>query len=195
VAVHGGIAAPVVLGGRGLLVTAGFGGLFGRPLRAGDRLPVGPGADAITDAIADVGGGAPDAPRGAGPPDVPIRVVPGPDPERFAADAWDRLLAGAWRVAAASDRVGTRLEGTPLRRRDDDAGASAPMVHGAVQVPGGGEPIVLGPDHPTTGGYPVIAVVIAADRGALFARGPGAVVRFEAIDVAAARGARPRWGG
>jgi allophanate hydrolase subunit 2 len=77
-----------------------------------------------------------------------------------------------------SDRVGIRLEGPGLARVDDDTALSAPMMRGAIQVPASGEPIVLGPDHPTTGGYPVIATVVRADLGALSARQVGALVRF-----------------
>jgi allophanate hydrolase subunit 2 len=58
------------------------------------------------------------------------------------------------------------------------AGVSAPMVCGAIQLPPSGEPIVLGPDHPTTGGYPVVATIVVADRGRFFALRPGEVVTF-----------------
>ncbi|MES2642304.1 MAG: biotin-dependent carboxyltransferase family protein [Myxococcota bacterium] len=168
-AVAGGFDVPIVLGGRGLLPVAGLGGGVGRPLRAGDRLAVG-----------DQGGAVATDETFFPSPDAPIRVLPGPDLARFAPDAWAALLAASWRVGAASDRVGTRLEGPAVVRIDSDVALSAPMVQGALQVPAGGAPIVLGPDHPTTGGYPVLAVVIRADRGALFLRPPGAVVRFEA---------------
>ena len=183
-AVRGGIEVPTVLGGRGTLVSAGFGGHEGRPLRRGDVLRSG-------EAAADLPGSeAQDSlraqePLGAGrvhprllDPGAAIRVVPGPDLERFAADALAVLLASPFRVASQSDRVGARLLGAALPRADDDAALSGPMVRGAIQVPLAGDPIVLGPDHPTTGGYPVLATVIRADVGALMARAPGATVRF-----------------
>jgi allophanate hydrolase subunit 2 len=107
-----------------------------------------------------------------------VRVVPGPDLDRFAAGALDVLLGSAYAVSPRSDRVGVRLAGPRLSRADDDAGVSAPMVRGAIQVPAGGEPIVLGPDHPTTGGYPVLATVVLADVGAVMARPVGAPLRF-----------------
>ncbi|MDP2310721.1 MAG: allophanate hydrolase subunit 2 family protein [Pseudomonadota bacterium] len=181
-AVAGGLDVPVVLGGRGLLPVAGLGGGVGRPLRAGDRIGVGEG------------GGLGIA-TGAFSPglDAPIRVVAGPDLDRFSSGAWGTLLGTAWRIGAASDRVGMRLAGPAIPRTDGDAALSTPMVQGALQVPAGGAPIVLGPDHPTTGGYPVIAVVIRADLGALLLREPGARVVFEAIGVAEAREARARW--
>lgn len=172
VAVRGGIAVPRVLGGRGTLLGAGLGGHEGRPLRRGDALPVGdPGA---------VQRGHPPA---APDLEAAIRVVPGPDLDRFDASALDLLLGSEFRVDPRSDRVGTRLTGPVLPRiggDPGDLGPSCPMVRGAIQVPPSGAPVVMGPDHPTTGGYPVLATVVVASLGALGARPVGAVVRFVA---------------
>jgi 5-oxoprolinase (ATP-hydrolysing) subunit C len=167
-AVRGGVDVPVVLGGRGTLLVAGLGGHHGRPLRRGDVLRVGSGAEL----------------HRAPPPlpvlDAAIRVVAGPDLDRFDARAVALFLASQFRVSARSNRVGIHLEGPTLARLDDDTAVSAPMVRGAIQVPSSGEPIVLGPDHPTTGGYPVLATVVRADLGNLAARPAGALVRFTA---------------
>ncbi len=176
VALRGGADVPLVLGGRGTLLAAGFGGLEGRALRRGDRVAAGRAVE-----------------RGQAPPPRPdlataLRAVPGPDLERFGPGALEVLAGGAWEVSARSDRTGVRLRGPAILRAGDDAAVSAPMVRGAVQVPASGEPIVLGPDHPTTGGYPVVATVVTADVGALMARPAGAIVRFV---VVAARPARP----
>jgi biotin-dependent carboxylase-like uncharacterized protein len=175
VAVRGGIDVSSVLGGRGTLLSGGFGGHEGRPLRRGDALRVGQAAPRS-------GGASIAAARAAALRALDlraaIRVVPGPDSERFAPGALDVLLASPFEVAAQSDRVGVRLRGPALQRTGDDAAVSGPMVRGAIQVPSAGEPIVLGPDHPTTGGYPVVATVVRADFGALMGRPPGAVVRF-----------------
>ena len=169
VAVGGGLDVPRVLGGRGTLLGAALGGHEGRALRRGDVLGVGePGPLRQTPLRA-----APDL-------EAAIRVVPGPDLERFDAGTLDVLLATEFRVDARSDRVGIRLIGPALRRVGDDLGASSPMLRGAIQVPASGAPIVLGPDHPTTGGYPVLAVVVVASLGALGARPVGAAVRFVA---------------
>jgi biotin-dependent carboxylase-like uncharacterized protein len=166
VAVRGGIDVPRVLGGRGTLLGAGLGGHEGRPLRRGDVLRL---------------GDAPERPRRhLSPPDLgaDIRVVLGPDLDRFQPDAVDALLSGTFQVGDRSDRVGTRLSGPLLRAPGDATGASSPMTRGAIQVPPSGSPIVLGPDHPTTGGYPVLATVVSACIGPLAARRIGAQVRF-----------------
>jgi allophanate hydrolase subunit 2 len=164
-AVHGGIDAPLVLGSRSTQLSAGLGAF----VRTGDRVPVGRvehrsgsglyGADPARHV------------RGRGP----IRVVPGPDVEAFATEA---LYGSSFTISPASDRVGTRLVGPKLARRTAWREQSRPMVRGAIEVPGDGQPIVLGPEHPTTGGYPVIAVVAHADLGALFALPLGATVTF-----------------
>ncbi len=179
VAVAGGFDAPEILGGSGLLLVAGFGGGVGRPLRRGDALPIASAADASAEAHAP----------GAPPLDLSraIRVIPGPDLADFAPDALEQLVSTEWRMSPASDRTGFRLDGPLLARRTADAGISMPMAQGAIEVPAGGAPIVLGPDHPTTGGYPVLATVIRADQGALAVRRPGAPVRFAATTAAEAR--------
>jgi biotin-dependent carboxylase-like uncharacterized protein len=165
-AVRGGLAVPEILGGRGTLLVAGLGGLEGRALRAGDVLPV----------------GSADEHRGVAPvlpgSEAPIEVVPGPDGERFRAGALDTLVGSEYRVSARSDRMGVRLVGPALGRADGDDGASGPMVRGAIQVPSSGEALVLGPDHPTMGGYPVVATVVTASFGGLMARAPGSALRF-----------------
>jgi allophanate hydrolase subunit 2 len=166
-AIRGGVAAPLVLGGRGALLSAGIGSL----VRAGQVL-----------AIARLAQVAP--PRGvpgppAPPPPPPIRVIAGPDPGSFAPGALDLLRASTYRILPTSDRVGTRLDG-PALPRSDAPEVSRPMVLGAIEVPRDGRPIVLGPEHPTTGGYPIIAVVASADLGRLFSIRPGGAVRFVA---------------
>jgi 5-oxoprolinase (ATP-hydrolysing) subunit C len=169
-AVRGGIDVPCVLGGRGTLVVARLGGHEGRPLRRGDVLRVGAAPTRDT----------PSPPHRAIEMGAPVRVVLGPDLDRFDERTIAAFLASTFSVDARSDRVGTRLGG-PRLMMDDAHGAaavSAPMVRGAIQVPPSGEPIVLGPDHPTTGGYPVIATVATTHLDSLSARRIGAPVTF-----------------
>lgn len=166
-AVRGGIDAPVVLGGRGAQLSAGFGAL----VRASDRLVVGASPRARAgDVRSHEGTAFVDGDR--------IRIVPGPDLDAFAGDALDVLCGAAFDISPTSDRVGTRLAGPPIPRRADWVERSRPMVRGAIEVPRDGQPIVLGPEHPTTGGYPVLAVVAHAELGRLFSRRPGTSVTF-----------------
>lgn len=175
VAVEGGLDVPEVLGGRGTLRVARLGGIEGRVLKRGDVLPLG------------AGGGVREVPGAMPPLEAEVRVVLGPDLGCFGARAAELLLESTFSVSPMSDRVGMRLRGPALPLADEGSGLSGPMVRGALQVPSSGEVIVLGPDHPTTGGYPVLAVVIRADWGRLAARRPGAAVRFHAVSVDEAR--------
>jgi biotin-dependent carboxylase-like uncharacterized protein len=168
-AVRGGIAAPLVLGGRGALLCAGLGGL----VRPGQRF--------TTAELAEVAHAplpaerATDAP--GEPSNKPIRLLGGPDPDHFTPGALDLLVSSEYRILPSSDRVGTRLDGPALARTSAPE-ISRPMVIGAIEVPRDGKPIVLGPEHPTTGGYPIIAVVAQADLGRLFSIRLGGTVRF-----------------
>jgi allophanate hydrolase subunit 2 len=152
-AVPGGLDAPLVLGGRGALP--------GQLLRAGDRLR------------ARGGLARPIPPRPPASSEDPVRVILGPDPADTAA-----LLAADFTISPLGDRVGVRLAGPRLDAAP--LSSSAPMVRGAIQATPSGELVVLGPDHPTTGGYPVVAVVVSADLERLLLLRPGAHVRFRA---------------
>jgi biotin-dependent carboxylase-like uncharacterized protein len=166
VAVRGGLDVPAVLGSRARDTLAGLGPT---PLDADDVLPV--GGEIADDIRVD-----------AVPPqrydDRPVlHVVRGPR------DDWvrdpDRLTAITWTVAPDSDRVGVRLTGGRLDLADPARQLpSEGAVRGAIQVPPGGEPVVFGPDHPVTGGYPVMAVVVDADTDRLAQLRPGEQVRF-----------------
>jgi allophanate hydrolase len=107
-----------------------------------------------------------------------LRAIPGPHAAMFTAASLDAFFEREWRVSPQSDRRGLRLEGAPLEHvhaAEVDPVGAAP---GSVQVPGGGLPIVLGPDGPVTGGYPRIATVIGADLHRLGQAAPGDAVRF-----------------
>jgi allophanate hydrolase subunit 2 len=165
VAIEGGVIVPSFLGGLGTVLSLQRGGHEGRLLRRGDVLELGSPARA-----------ARFEPRA--PDEGPIRVTPGPDLDRLAEEAIDALVGGAWSIDPRSDRAGTRLVGAVLRHRDGTRAITTPMIEGAIECPPGSPPIVLGPEHPTTGGYPVVAVVARADV-ARFHRVPlGRPVRF-----------------
>jgi biotin-dependent carboxylase-like uncharacterized protein len=183
-ALPGGVDVPEWLGGFGTLDAIALGGYEGRSLRRGDVLR-------SSAAVARTTAGAGPLVWEARPP--PFRVVPGPDFDAFAREALECLTTSDFAVSPSSNRVGTRITGAAIPRRTADGGLSAPMLRGAIQVPAAGEPVVLGPDHPTLGGYPVVAVLIRADQGAFCSLRPGSPVRFELIELAAARAASTRW--
>ncbi len=125
---------------------------------------------------------------------VELRVVPGPHAEHFVADVLERLAMAHFRLGPDSNWVGLRLHAADPSAPEllaPGAGGldSHGVVTGSIQVPPGGEPVVLGPDHATLGGYPVAAVVAAADRGLLGQCGPGTEVRLVPITLGEARAA------
>ena len=166
-AVGGALAPPPVLGSRSRDVLSGLGPA---PLADGDVIEVGP----VT--------GPPSAVHFTVPPvttsPVVLRLGPGPRADRFGDQGLAVLLGSTYELSPLSNRVGARLVGPPVRWLSDDELESEGMVLGAVQVPPDGQPVVLLADHPTTGGYPVIAVVDARDLGALAQARPGSAVRF-----------------
>lgn len=109
---------------------------------------------------------------------VQLRVLAGPQQDWFTPEAMLALRREVYRVRPQSDRVGVRFEGVELKRSRDGELPSMGMVTGAMQVPPSGQPIVLLADHGATGGYPVIAVVIAADLPLLAQLAPGMEARF-----------------
>jgi allophanate hydrolase subunit 2 len=172
-ALPGGLDVPRVLGSASTLVSAGLGGVDGRALRRGDLLGGRPGP-----------GPAPEPRTWPGPPDDDTRaigVLPGPAP------GLDHLVGGAWTVRPASDRVGLRLEGPPIPARAGGDHLSHGVVRGTVQLPPDGSPIVLLADHQTTGGYPVVGIVMTADHPRLGQLRPGAAVAFRRVTPAEAR--------
>ena len=117
-------------------------------------------------------------------PSSTLRVVLGPQLERFAPDAADLLLAQPYRLTAAYDRMGVRLDGPLLHLHDALAIPSTPIVRGSLQVAGDGVATLLFADHQTTGGYPKVATVISTDAAEAPQLRSGDAVRFVAIDPA-----------
>lgn len=167
VAVSGGIAVEPVLGSRSTDLLSGLGP---PPLTDGTVLPL--GRPTWLHARVDV------APQPAPPAELVLRVTPGPRDDWFTPTAVRALTSRAYRVSAASNRIGLRTEGPALERAITRELPSEGVVLGAVQVPPDGRPVVFLADHPTTGGYPVIAVVRATDLPAAAQAVPGTPVRF-----------------
>lgn len=110
--------------------------------------------------------------------DLTLDVILGPRDDWFTSDAIRRLLESRWEVGSASNRIGVRLSGPTLERTRSEELPSEPCIRGSIQVAADGQPIVFGPDHPVTGGYPVIAVVVDAHTDLLAQAAPGQAVRF-----------------
>ena len=168
-AVRGGIDVPAVLGSR---ATDTMSGLGPAALSAGDVVAVGngsgewPAADFVP----------PPSSRAT------LHVTFGPRENWFTEHARSLLLEQPWTVTPDTDRVGIRLDGSePLARAIDSELASEGMVLGSLQVPPSGQPVLFLADHPVTGGYPVIAVVTAADVSAAAQLTPGSRIRFRAV--------------
>jgi biotin-dependent carboxylase-like uncharacterized protein len=173
VAVRGGVDVPPVLGSRS---TDTLSGLGPAPLAADDRLAVGSlaGEEPMVDVAAV-----------RAPSTEPVlRVLPGPRSNWLAPGAWTALTTQPWTVTPDSDRVGLRLAGPPLERARVDELPSEGLVPGALQVPPDGAPVLFLADHPVTGGYPVLAVVVTADLPAAAQLRPGDEVRFRAVGKA-----------
>ena len=178
VAVRGGVDVRPVLGSRSRDTLSGLGP---EPLQEGDELAVGPAPELPPSVdLAPV--------RAPGP--ARLRVVLGPRDDWF--DDAAVLLEGQWEVTANSDRVGLRLRrsghGRLLTRIDDAELVSEGVVRGAVQVPPGGEPVLFLADHPVTGGYPVVAVVVDADTDRAAQLRPGERLRFTGTGVSGVGG-------
>ena len=192
-----GIAVPSVLGSRATHVLSGLGGIGGRALKTGDRIP-------LADTRADP------APRRLEPPVVRsgaraeslmavaaadlrvrpaggarLRVLPGPQAEYFAPSALEALQGTRYTISPQSDRMGYRLAGgapVPCAIRGDMISEAAFV--GGVQLPASGAPILLMADRQTSGGYPQLAVVITADLPVAGQLGPGDWIEFEVCDRA-----------
>jgi antagonist of KipI len=182
VAFDGGIDTPRVLGSRSTHARSGLGGLDGRALRAGDRLPLG-SQEAAPRAGTWRGGHA--RPRFGTPIRIPfggarVRVLRGPQDDWFAPNAMDVLEATRFTISSASDRMGYRLTGGHvLPRRDTAEMISDATFVGALQVPASGDPILLLADRPVTGGYPQLATVITADLPLIAQLAPGDWIEFQ----------------
>ncbi|WP_407688266.1 5-oxoprolinase/urea amidolyase family protein [Mycobacterium sp. HUMS_1102779] len=183
VAVRGGVCVEPVLGSRSYDVMSAIGP---SPLRPGDRLPVGehttdyPELDQAP--VAALTGEV-----------VELSVVPGPRDDWFVDP--DVLVHGDWVASDHSDRVGMRLVGRPLQYHFPDRQLpSEGAGRGAIQVPPNGLPVILGPDHPVTGGYPVVGVLTAEDMDKVAQVRPGQRVRLHWTRSRSPLGAGPRTG-
>lgn len=175
VAIGGGITVAPTLGSRATHLTSRTGGCDGRILAAGDRLPIGDRRRAHEKVTANSRLAVVPMPAGH----ARVRVLPGPQREYFADDALETLQSARYGIGSASDRMGFRLEGPVLRHVGSADIISDATPLGVLQVPASGQPILLMADRQTTGGYPVLAIVITADISVAGQLGPGDAISFE----------------
>ncbi|WP_448650337.1 biotin-dependent carboxyltransferase family protein [Pseudomonas fluorescens] len=181
-AVSGGYLLQPVMNSHSTYSRGGFGGLCGRALQAGDVLPIcssfaNPPRLNIPSGLL-VG-------KQASP--VSIRVLQGREWAEFSESARHAFLCEPYAMTAASDRMGYRLEGPGLDLTQPRQLLSQSVAFGTVQVPAGGQPIVLMADRQTTGGYPRIGQVASVDLPKLAQLMPGDEVRFALIDLPTAQ--------
>ncbi|MCW2239394.1 5-oxoprolinase subunit C family protein [Azospirillum canadense] len=181
-AVEGGFDLAPVLGSRSTYTRGRFGGHQGRALVAGDRLPL------RRERASERGDlRLPDPPAlGTGP----LRVVLGPQDDRFEPDSIAAFFGADYAVGAAADRMGLRLDGPALALRGGHDIVSDGIAWGAIQVPGDGRPVLLLADRQTTGGYPKIGAVCTADLPRAGRLRPGDRIRFTAVSVEEAQALR-----
>jgi antagonist of KipI len=172
-AVRGGLEAPSFMGSSSVFQR----GLMGCPLREGDRLEVKTAKGKTVPEFQAPPGQLLRSDPGS------IRVILGPQEDRFSEEVVSHFLNGTYRIKSQSDRMAYRLEGPKINPRGKADIISEPLMPGAIQVPNDGSPIILMMDGQTTGGYAKIANVISADIPILAQKAPGEQVRFEAVDL------------
>ena len=198
-AVAGGLAVAPVLGSRATYLRAGFGGLHGRALQAGAQLLCAEltlASRKLMEALAARGSSAiwAQASWTPGPGLCPkprrnpvVRAVQGPEYEQFSPESQRNFWEQPFRVSTEADRMGYRLQGPELTRETSVELLSSAVTFGTVQVPPGGQAIVLMADRQTTGGYPRLAQVITADFSVLAQAAPGQALRFQEVSLAEAQ--------
>jgi antagonist of KipI len=197
IAVAGGIDVPPVFGSRSTYLRAQFGGHEGRALRSGDILIPGPmsaTSRSIAASLRDSGSimgtarwsvAASLRPRYTDDPVV--RLIEGAHYDLLDDASRDQLTSATFKISSNSDRMGYRLSGVELSLREPTELLSEGVAFGTVQLPPGGEPIVLMADHQTTGGYPRIGEVASVDLPLIAQLKPGDRVRFSLVSVAGAQ--------
>lgn len=201
IAARGGIDVPEALGSRSTYVIGSIGGVEGRAVAAGDKLPLGVPVLPIPVARALDAGHRPSFPR-----TQTVRIMLGLYDHRLSEEGVRRLVEEEWTLTPTADRMGLRYDGPGVewREREQPFGAGqdpsnivdAGYAVGSIQIPGGSQPIVLHRDAVSGGGYAMVATVISADMDLLARAAPGTTTRFapvsmeDAIDARRERAAR-----
>jgi len=173
-AVKGGFKAPTFLESASVFQR----GSMGAPLSKDETLEIGEGSREPPQEISIPEEHLPEMAE-----DCPVRVVMGPQEDRFTEEGIDLFLRSTYRIRSQSDRMAYRLEGPKITHRGKADIISEPLMPGAIQIPNDGCPIILMVDSQTTGGYAKIANAISADISVLAQKAPGESLRFEAVDM------------
>jgi antagonist of KipI len=175
--IQGGIAVEPFLGSASTHVLSGLGGFEGRALRNGDRLDLGAPNPLFRKKTL-----SPKVLESLQPRKL-IRVTNGTQSDWFANSSWKIFCESTFRVTEQSNRMGIRLEGPPIPVDPSREMITEGVSLGAIQVPPSGQPIILFVEQQTTGGYPKIANVIAADMHSVGQLRPRDEIRFERIEM------------
>lgn len=180
--VNGGIAVPTVMGSKSTYLRANIGGYKGRALKVKDLLYRG-NDDLISPYKFSWR-------RKLAPEYIPIytnnirlRVIKGPQWDAFTPESKEQFLTTTYTISSQSDRMGYRLSGEGLEVAENQEHITDPIPLGGIQVPAGGQPIVLLADRQTTGGYPKIATVISTDIPFIAQGKPGDRISFDLIEL------------
>ena len=193
IGISGGIDVPVVLGSRSTYGLGALGGFGGRPLQAGDQLPVGDGAAHVARSVVD-------AARPTWSKEVELRIVLGLYDYRLTEASLGDLLEADWSLTPVADRTGFRYRGPQLhfKERVQPFGAGSDPSNivdagypiGSIQVPSGSEPIILHRDAVSGGGYAMVGTVISVDMDLVGQSAPGTATRLVSVSLEAALRAR-----
>jgi antagonist of KipI len=178
-AVRGGFDVPMVMGSASTDLRGRFGGVEGRRLRGGDILRIGSEVKSPTRRLR---AGALDSLQNSGP----IRVTRGAQHDWFSAESYAGFLSVTYAVSEQSDRAGLRLKGDSITPLEKKQLLTDGIPLGAIQVPQDGQPIILFVDQQTTGGYPKIANVIAADMHRIGQLRPRDQLQFAEVSISEA---------
>ena len=174
-AVSGGFDIKPVMGSLSTNLKVKLGGFQGRKLLAGDQIPL-----RQTENL-EMLGACKTQPDNQYPDTAVVRVILGPQEDYFTQKGIDAFLGTRYNVSGQSDRMGVRLEGTPIENKNGVDIISDGIAYGSVQIPASGTPIIMMADRQTTGGYAKIATVITADLYKIAQARPGSGIRFQAV--------------
>ena len=179
ICVSGGICVPEVLGSSSTYIRGNMGGVEGRQLKADDILH---GVETTLN-FKRIGFGLSEESIPEYKTDEPIRVILGPEADRFTKAGIKTFLNSEYKITSSADRMGYRLDGPEIEHKEAADIISDAINIGTIQIPKDGKPIILLSDRQTTGGYTRIANVISIDIPLLVQRAPGQTVKFEEVTV------------